>query len=201
MRISPSSPRCHFLRLAAAHVLVLLTINGCGSPTDGDAELVELIIHPYRFACGEWTPSPPRVERATFDLRLNQSGTDTAPSPALIAAIEAEGGHVVYRFNGPMVRAELNVGAVPRLTYAGGPVNAATVVTALSQRTVTLRVVLDREVGDVDLRAVEALGGRVTHVHHSFHAYVAEIDDARVPELRVLPGVHVVSFVAVYCQG
>ena len=182
----------------AAGSLAILAI-GCSSPTDTDAQLARIIEQHYRFACGAWSPSRPLDGRALLDLRLWQESTDSAPAPALVRAIEAAGGRVVYRFHGPMVRAELDVAAVPGLAWPRGPLNFAAAVVDPSSHPVTLIVMLDHDLADADLQAVEALGGRVTHEYHTLEGYAVEIDDARVPEVRALPGLRPPGFSATGC--
>lgn len=186
-------------QLLAAVLLTILAAVACSSPTGTDAELAGLVEQHYRFVCGAWAPGPPLVERALLDLRLWQIDTASAPAPALVAAIEAAGGRVVYRFHGPMVRAELNLAAVPRLAGPRGPLNSATTVVAPSLHDVTLIVMLDHDLAEDDLQAVAALGGRVTHEYHTIEGYAVEIGDARVPEVRALPGVKLAGFNATFC--
>ena len=185
--------------LLAAVLLPIVAAVACSSPTGTDAVLASLVEQQYRFACGAWAPGPPLVERALLDLRLWQIDTASAPTPALVAAIEAAGGRVVYRFHGPMVRAELNLAAVPRLTGPRGPLNSATTVVDPSVHDVRLIVMLEHDLAEADLQAVAALGGRVTHEYHAIEGYAVEIADARVPEVRVLPGVKFAGFNATFC--
>ena len=136
--------------------------------------------------------------RALFDLRLWQDGIETGPAPAFVAAIQAAGGRITYRFHGPMVRAELDPQAVPRLA-AAQVLNAANTVADPDVHDVTLVVLLSHDLSAEDLAAAQALGGRITHEYHALEGYAVVIDDARVPDLRALPGVDLASFNAVFC--
>ena len=185
--------------LLAAVLVTIVVPVACSSPSGTDAVLARLLDHHYRFACGTWAPGSPVVDRALLDLRLWQIDTASAPAPALVGAIEAAGGRIVYRFHGPMVRAELNLAAVPALAGPRGPLNSATTAVDPSLHDVTLIVMLDHDLAEADLQAVAALGGRVTHEYHTFEGYAVDIADARVPDVRALPGVKFAGFTATFC--
>lgn len=184
--------------LLAAGLLAGLAAVGCSSPTRTDAPL-EHLTEQYRFACEAWAPGAPPVRRALFDLRLWQIDTATAPATQLVEAIEAVGGRVVYRFHGPMVRAELDVAAVPGLFGARGALNSALTVVDPTSHDVTLLVLLTGNLTADDLRAVEALGGRITNELHAIGGYAVVIDDTRVPAVRALPGVAFAGFNGTGC--
>ena len=186
-------------QLMAAVLLTVVAAVACSSATDTDAAPATVLQQHYRFACGAWAPGPPAAERALLDLQLWQIDTASAPAPALVRAIEASGGRVLYRFHGPMVRAELNLAAMPRLAGPGGPLSSATTVVDPSVHDVTLIVMLDHDLAEADLQAVAALGGRVTHQYHAIGGYAVAIADARVPEVRALRGVKFAGFDGTVC--
>ena len=180
-------------------VVAGLSTVACLSSTTPDVP-VELLGQQYGFACGKWSAGPPPTNRTVFDLRLLRDGTTTAPDPGSVAAIEAAGGRIVYLFHGPLVRAELDVQKVPEL--ATGPrsvVSSAATVVAVDAHDVTLIVILNHDLTTADLDAARALGGRITHEYAALGGYAVVIDDARVPELRALPGVDLADFDGVMC--
>ena len=191
--------RLHTLVGAASPFLAALLggfgMLGCSSPTGTDAPVVTFTEASYRFACRAWTPGPPPATRTLLDLRLSQIDTASEPAAQLVDAIEAVGGRVIYRFNGPQVRVELDVAAVPRLAW----LNSAVTVAEPDTHDVTLIVMLTHDLTVTDLQAVAALGGRVTREFHALEGYVVIIDDARVPEVRALPGVALAGFDAIGC--
>jgi hypothetical protein len=184
-------------RRMAATLMASLAAVGCSPPADTTAPL-ERLMSSYSFTCGTWRPSAPPVHRALFDLRLWQIDTASVPATQLVEMIEAAGGRVVYRYHGPMVRAELDVAAVPGLAGPRGLYEAVTVAEP-SVHDVTLLVMLTGDLTAADLQAVEALGGRVTREWYAIGGYAAVIDDARVPAVRALPGVKFVGFDSVFC--
>src|SRR5437867_3595562 len=132
---------------------------GCSELTVVQTPPVQLTDKVYGFACSHWANSaPPPVARTLFDLRLWQESTETQPAPALVAAIEGAGGRVVYSFHGPMIRAELDVAAVPTLYGAGSALNYAATVTDPGAHDVTLIVMLNHDLTDKDLNAAPAVG-------------------------------------------
>lgn len=160
---------------------------------------LELLATEHRFASGAWQPASPPATRTLIDLRFWKDGIATEPAPEDVAAVEAAGGRIVHRFHGPMARAELDISAVPGLAWPRGPLNSAATVPDPGAFEIALIVMLDHDLTADDLRAVEALGGRVTHEYHALEGYAVVIDDARVPEVRGLPGVELAGFSAVYC--
>lgn len=182
--------------LMPAVFLVGLAALGCSSPTGIDARVERIVEQEYRFACRAWWPGPPPVSRTLFDLRLSQIDTATEPAPELVWALQATGGRVVHRFHGPMVRVELDVADVPRFAQW---LNSAVTVADPEKHDVSLIVLLDHDLTAGDLRAVEALGGRVTHEFHGIEGYVVVIDDVSVPAVRILPGVKLAGFDGTVC--
>jgi len=181
----------------AALVAGLAAVS-CVSSTATDVPRELPVGQQYSFTCGRWSPGSPAVDRALFDLRLWQDGIESGPAPAFVEAIEAAGGRIVYTFHGPMLRAELDPQAVPALASAR-VLNAANTVADSDVHDVTLVVLLSHNLSAEDLAAAQALGGRITHEYHALEGYAVVIDDARVPDLRALPGVKVAGFNAVFC--
>ena len=183
-------PTCRFVLLAA------VASAGCSPSATAPQHPVELLPNQqYRFACHQWTPTAPPVTRTVVDLRLAQIDTASAPSAQLVEAIEAAGGRIRYRFHGPMVRVELDVAAVHSLAA----LSSAVTVANTDSHDVSMVVMLDHDLDSSDLQAVAALGARITHEFHALDGYSVVIDDARVPELRALPGVRLAGFDAFAC--
>lgn len=174
--------------------LCVLGASGCTSPTDAAAPVVILPDATYLFACSAWTPGPPPTTRTLLDIRSWQNSRDPEPSAELVKAIELAGGRAVHRYNGPMVRAELDVAAVARLHA-----NFAQSVADPDSHDVHVIVMLTHPVSAADVQAVEALGGRVLTQWTIVDGYAAVIDDSGVPALRALPGVASASFDGIYC--
>lgn len=190
-------PRSRLVRAVNSSLMVSLCAfgaHGCTSPTDAVAPVVILPDETYLFACNAWTPATPPTTRTLLDIRSMQNSSDAGPSDNLIRAIQRAGGRVVHRYNGPMVRAELNVAAVARLG-----VNFAQTVADTDAHDVHLIVQLTRPVTAADVQAVEALGGRVLSQWTIIDGYAAVIDDSKVPALRALPGVASASFDGMFC--
>ena len=181
----------------AALVAGLAAVS-CVSSTATDVPRELPVGQQYSFTCGRWSPGSPAVDRALFDLRLWQDGIESGPAPAFVEAIEAAGGRIVYTFHGPMLRAELDPQVVPALASAR-VLNAANTVADSDVHDVTLVVLLSHNLSAEDLAAAQALGGRITHEYHALEGYAVVIDDARVPDLRALPGVKLAGFNAVFC--
>lgn len=171
-------------------------VSGCASPTDAVAPVVTFPNAAYLFACNAWTPASPPTTRTLLDIRSMQSSADLEPSRDLVMAIERAGGRVVYRYHGPMVRAELDVAAVARLH-----VNFAQTVADADAHDVRLIVRLTHPVTTADVQAVQALGGQVLSQWTIIDGYALVIDDARVPDVRALPGVASASFDGVFCAN
>jgi hypothetical protein len=65
--------------------------------------------------------------------------------------------------------------------------------------TVRFIVLLGHPRTAADVAAVESLGGRIVTLRST--GYTVDIDDARIPDVRALPGVGVTEFQAVLCVG
>jgi hypothetical protein len=181
-----------------ALLLTAVATLGCTSPTvAADTPVVPLLGASYTFACGAWQPATPPVQRTLLDVRLSQIDTARAPAPDLLAELTNAGARVVYRYHGPQVRVELDVGAVPALHG----LNFAESVADPDVRDVSLLVMLAHDLTNADIGAVEALGGRVTRRFDAIDGYAVVIDDAKVPAVRALRGVTVAGFDARACLG
>lgn len=178
--------------MARVGFVLLGLAAGCSDATEPRAR-VELLAERYVFGpCGQgWTPEVPPVTRTVVDVRLLGSGT--GPDPAQVAAIERAGGRILRRFNIPMVRAELDIQAVPSLFGPEGVANYAETVTDLARHDVVLIVFLSRDLTDADIAAVQALGGRIQSRLDFLEGYIVEIDDDAIPQVRALPDVKLVG--------
>jgi hypothetical protein len=181
-------------RLAAAGLVVLGLAAGCADVTEPRAP-VELLPQRYTFGpCGGgWTPATPPVTRTVVDIRLVDDGRATGPAPPQVAAVERAGGRILRRFNIGMVRAELDVQAVPSLFGRDGVANYVETVTDLTRHDVMLIVFLSRDLTDAHIAAVESIGGRVESRLDALEGYIVEISDDAVPQVRALPDVQSVG--------
>ena len=161
----------------------------------------ELLSTTYRFGpcVHAWEPAVPPAGRTVVDFYYGSEGTGAGQ--AQIAAIERAGGIVTYAFHLPLVRAEVDLDAVPGLIQplpGAGPYYAIT-VTEPASHDVSVIVTLDHAVTDADIAAVEALGGRVGFRYTVINGYSLEIDDATIPRLRALAGVRDVELNLTAC--
>ena len=177
---------------------VFAVAGGCSELFGPDA--VELLLDKYFFGpCGGgWSPAVPPATRTVVDVRVTDDGRSTGPSPAHVAAVRRAGGRILHRYNVGMIRAELDVAAVPSLFEPGvlgdfAVANYVATVSDLSRRDITLIVFLSRDLTDDDVAAVEAVGARVLSRLDGLEGYIVEIDDAAIPLVRALPGVQSVG--------
>jgi hypothetical protein len=106
------------------------------------------------FDCS-WFPHPPRAERVLVDLVLARDANDprTRAAPAELAAIRSAGGMVRHVFHLPVIRAEVDAGAV-RAMIAGPGAVATFARTVLDPRLheVEAQIRYDRPVREADVR-------------------------------------------------
>jgi hypothetical protein len=147
----------------------------------------------------KWSPATPPAERTVVDFHFGTAGN--GPTDEQVAPVVAAGGVVVHRFNVPILRAEIDVDAVPTLVLSGRDDDAyfAVTVPEPDRRKLLLLVMLSHDLTDADIAAVEALGGQVRSRWDYVEGYAVEIEDAQVPRLRSLPGVKSVSANGVVC--
>lgn len=173
---------------------VALACSSTAEPRSGPAPLVsgEYIYGP---CTATWLPATPPISRTVVDFVFAADGT--GPTPEEIGAIEHAGGIVRYRFHVPVVRADIDVDAVPRVV--GSSARFARTVPDTSARDVQLIVMLDHPLGESDINSVQALGGTVLRRYDAIHGYLTQINDAAVPLIRALPGVTGASFNTIGC--
>jgi hypothetical protein len=197
-RVSAANKSIGLIAVAA------LLAGGC-SDLFGPDTPVELLSEQYLFGpCGGgWSPTVPPVQRTVLDVRVNDDGRATGPSPAHVRVVRSTGGRILHRFNVGMLRAEMDVEDVPRLFERGtgeyAVANYVATVSDLSRRDVTLIVLLSRDLTDADIEAVESLGARVQSRLDALEGYIIDIDDAAIPQVRALPGVQTVGANSYLC--
>ena len=189
-------------RWLSASAAVFAITAGC-SDLFGPRARVELLTEEYTFGpCGgDWYPGVPPATRTVVDVRLAEDGRATAPSVGHVFAVRRAGGRIVHRFNVAMVRAEIDVAAVPRLFGPNGVANYVETVRDMSRRNVTLIVFLSRDLTDADVAAVESLGARVLSRLDALEGYIVEVPDEAIPAVRALPGVQSVGADSYLCAG
>jgi hypothetical protein len=169
------------------------TANACTSTTE--TRTISVFSAVYRFGpCAlTWSPSAPPSGRTVVDFYFGSDGS--GPTSAEAQAIERGGGAVGHRFNVPIVRAVIDVKAVPALIGMppAGAYYAAT-VTDPSTATVQVAVLLDHPPGDADIARAVALGGQNVRRYDSSNLFTVDVDDALIPRLRAVPGVTHVEF-------
>lgn len=182
---------------------VLVLGYGCSLGTEPSARWsVQLLEQRYTFGpcAARWSPNVPPVRRTVVDVYFFGNG-DTPPTDAQMELVVRAGGRNVHRFNLPVVRADLDIGAVQRLVgpWPRGPASHALTVVDTTRRDVSLIVRLTGAVTDADVAAVEALGGRVRHRLEIINGYSVDIDDRTVPEVRALARVQTVHNNGIGC--
>jgi hypothetical protein len=131
--------------------------------------------------------------RTVVDFHFGSDGD--GPTAEQVDAVRDAGGLVTHNFHVPIVRAEIDLDAIPALVGWARPGKAYYAVTVPhpDDFRVELIVMLRRDLTDADIAAVEALGARVVWRYDALDGYTIEIDDAAVPQVRALPGVKDVS--------
>jgi hypothetical protein len=193
------------LRLGFVLASVVLggTGVGCSNGTEPQSPSAMTVLLAEKYGYGPcapvWNPKVPPTERTVVDFHFGSDGS--TPSAAQVAAIEQAGAVVVHRFNVPILRAEIDVAAVPALIGwpPRGVAYYAVTVPDLSRREVVLIVFVSHDLTDADITAVQAIGGRIRHRYETLDGYSVEIDDDAVPLVRALPGVQVVSKNGIGC--
>ena len=148
----------------------------------------------YTFACERWSPGVPPARRTVLDVLFRSDSTGRARLSDR-QQLEVLGGRIIHVFNVPLVRAEVDIGAVPRLWGASPDRHFITARTVLDTTAleVGLSVMLDHDLSDTDIAAVETLGGRVTSRWDALEGYAVVVPDSIVPAVRRLPGISVVG--------
>ena len=140
------------------------------------------------FACGLWSPQEPPATTALVDLRMRGQTVNGRPTPEAIGAITAAGGQIVYVYNVPIVRAELDLHRAATLVdLARGPASYAITVRTPFVFDVGIIVILSHPLTAADLESVRALGGTITAQYQTLPGYAARVSDRIVPAIRALP--------------
>lgn len=170
--------------------LLFVSSVACGRSSSPVAPDPVALDQQYVFACGRWTPEEPPVTRALVDLQMHGKTVDGRPTPEAIGAITAAGGRIVYVYNVPIVRAELDLHRAASLVdLARGPASYAKTVTAPAVSDVDIIVILSHPLTEADLESVRALGGTITFEYQTLPGYAARVSDRIVPAIRALAGV------------
>lgn len=177
----PRAHACVFGLLAS-----LLGLASCARPTAPDSPSY-LLSTTYELACA-WSPATPPVSRAVFDLQVPGDDTKRASIEAVMQ-ISRTGARVDYHFNGPMIRAEIDVAVLTSLWQAK-VVTMARSVSNFSNHDVVVIATYGRPVTADDQQTIVNLGGTVDRVlSHALNGIILTIDDAKAPSIAVLPGV------------
>jgi hypothetical protein len=168
---------------------------------DGTAPVVVLPQQHQFGPCNPaWTPAAPPAQRTVVDFHFGNERDE--PTAEQIRSVFAAGGVVLHGFHVPILRAQIDIDAVPSLVgWRDGRAYYAVTVPDPANREVELLVFLSRDLTDADIAAVEALGGRIHSRWDELDGSAVEIDVAAVPRVRALPGVEIVSKNSILCLG
>jgi len=190
--------------LPALIATAALIVGGCANGSPNAPTPVEILGNQaYILACGAWSPTTPPVTRTLVDATLAGEGNTVTESE--VQALQRSGGEIIHRFTvGRMVRVAIDVSRLLPLHkhgpfYAGGFLSHATTVSKPALFEIAVGVSLDHIPTDNDIAAAEKLGGRLRVRATTLGFYSVDIEDARVQELRALPGVLRVSAIAHFC--
>ncbi|HEV2130994.1 MAG TPA: hypothetical protein VGR27_07825, partial [Longimicrobiaceae bacterium] len=151
------------------------------------------------FVC-EWTPRRPDAERIVADIRLHSGDTNRVPTEEDLQALRSGGARTLHVFNVAMVRVEIATDRIPALIRSRDPIaDWAATVPDPNNFDVELQIFFVDAPRDEDLRAIEALGGRVLGGLGVRGVLYVVAPDAAVPQLARLPRVTNVRAQAMIC--
>lgn len=149
----------------------------------------------YRLACRQWVPnSPPDSARYAYDIWFADTAADGGPTAESVAAVQARGGEVLYRYHLRGLRVAIGAGQLTAMAalFSSDPgyINWAETVADTGVRDARVIVILSRPFTDADRVFLESLGGRLIYVYSAaLNGYAASIPDASVPDLKAGSGV------------
>ncbi|CAN5145691.1 hypothetical protein BH20GEM2_BH20GEM2_07290 [soil metagenome] len=151
------------------------------------------------FVC-DWTPERPTAERIVADVRLRSGDANRVPTDQELEALRRAGARILHVFNVAMVRAEISTDRIPALIRSWDPIAEwAATVPDPDNFDVELQIFFVDAPRDEDLRAIEALGGRVRGGLGVRGVLYVVAPDAAVPQLARLPRVTNVRAQAMIC--
>ncbi|MBA2243943.1 MAG: hypothetical protein H0W11_03235 [Gemmatimonadetes bacterium] len=151
------------------------------------------------FVC-DWTPERPTAERIVADVRLRSGDASRVPTDQELEALRRAGARILHVFNVAMVRAEISTDRIPALIRSWDPIAEwAATVPDPDNFDVELQIFFVDAPRDEDLRAIEALGGRVLGGLGVRGVLYVVAPDAAVPQLARLPRVTNVRAQAMIC--
>jgi hypothetical protein len=186
----------------------------CGMPVRHSSETPSGFLDPQHIQIGEiiyascgsggWFPGrrPPFDRPIVVDIYFNAAGGNLTPEQE--RNVSAHGGRVLYRFQHPIVRAEIFPFQIERVAAAGGlflpdGVNHVRSVPSVERMDVEILVMYRAPVRESDLQNIKKLGARVKHVFASIDGLSADIPDQSIRALRSDPSVFYVGFNGIGC--
>jgi hypothetical protein len=140
------------------------------------------------FLCG-WEPRPPTSRRVVVDLSLQAGHFNRTPNADDIRAVQAAGGHVLYRFRVALLRADLDTGAIRDLV--DGPhaiADAAFAVPDTSKYNADVQIFYKRPITKGDEEALGQLG-LYDRLKMPIPVLQTVTPDSLIPQIAALPGV------------
>lgn len=171
-----------------------------GEPLDpADVQIGEAL-----YGCNRWYTdggTVPSSDRLIVDVYFN--GAADGPATAEQEnAIHEHRGEVIYKFDAPVIRADLATSEIPDLIGGpGGLANSARTVPSLDRKDLGIIVMYTRPVQETDLKRIAELGGRVTHIYTVIPGLSAGIPDQSLSALRSETHVSLIELNGVMCLG
>ena len=150
------------------------------------------------FLCG-WESGPPATRRVIVDLALEAGHLNRTPNADDIRAVQAAGGHVLYRFRVALMRADLDTGAIRDLI--DGPhaiANAAYTVPDTSKHYAHVQVFYKRPITSRDEDALGQLG-LSQRLKMPIPVILTVAPDSLIPRIAALPGVEFIRARSLAC--
>ena len=193
---------------------VVMVFLQCGIPVRQSSEKPSGFLDPQHIQIGEiiyapcgsggWLPGrrPPFDRPVVVDIYFSAPEGNLTPEQE--RNVSAHGGRVLYRFQHPIVRAEIFPFQIERVAAAGGlffsgQVNHVRSVPGLERMDVERLVMYRAPVSESDLQRLTKLGARVKHVFTSLDGLSADIPDQSILALRSDPSVFYVGYNGILC--
>lgn len=216
------------VRSAGRAVLPLLMVfPRCGMPVRQSSEAESGLLDPKQIeigeivytACDGWAGSsfetqlraarhlealsrrmPPLERPIVVDIYFAGPGGNLSPEQE--EDVTAHGGRVLYRYQLPVIRAEIRPSQVERLSaemFSRATVNHVRSVPNPRRMDLEILVMYHGPIGESDLQRITKLGARVNNMFAVNNSLSAAIPDQSIRALRSDPSVIYVGYNGVYC--